>query len=88
MDVEIFPKNGLVTLVLCVKFAIVNVHDLTLSTNFKLHIISIFLEKIVLNSRREVTRAILQEPIDNFIGRGWHLSPRRYQVLGEKKDKF
>jgi hypothetical protein len=50
MDVEIFPKNGLVPLVLCVKFAIINVHDLTLSTNFKLQISSIFLEKIVLNS--------------------------------------
>jgi hypothetical protein len=50
MDVEIFPKNGLVPLVLCMKDAVVVVHDLTFSTKFKLQINSIFLEKLVLNS--------------------------------------
>jgi hypothetical protein len=53
MDVEIFLQNGLVPLVLCVKDAIVVVHDLTLLTNFKLHISSILLEKILLNYRGE-----------------------------------
>jgi hypothetical protein len=36
MDVEIFLENGLVSLVLCVKEATIVVHDLTLSTKFKL----------------------------------------------------
>jgi hypothetical protein len=40
-----------------------------------------------LNSRGEVTQAILEKPIENFIEREWHLSPRRYQVLGEERDK-
>ncbi len=53
------PWNGLVPLVLCVKDAIVIVHDLTLSTEFKLHISSISFEKIVLNFMGEVTWAIL-----------------------------
>jgi nickel-dependent lactate racemase len=55
MDVEILLKNGLVPLVLCVKDIVVIVHDLTLSTKFKLHISPILLEKIVLNYIREVT---------------------------------
>jgi hypothetical protein len=38
-----------------VKDATVIVHDLTLSTKFKLHISSISLEKIVLNFMGEVT---------------------------------
>jgi hypothetical protein len=45
MDVEIFTKNRIVPLVLCVKDAIVVIRDLTLSTNFKLRISSILLEK-------------------------------------------
>jgi hypothetical protein len=36
MDAEIFLKNGLVPLVLCVKEATIVVHDLTLLTKFKL----------------------------------------------------
>jgi hypothetical protein len=55
MDVEIFLKNGLVPLVLCVKDAVVVVHDLTFPIEFKLHISSILLEKIVLNYIEEVT---------------------------------
>jgi hypothetical protein len=55
MDVEIFPKNGLIPLVLCVKDATVVVHDFTFPTEFKLHISSILLEKIVLNYIKEVT---------------------------------
>jgi hypothetical protein len=58
MDVEIFPKNELVPLVLCVKDAIVVVCDLTLLTNFKVHINSILLEKIVLNYRGGVTQVV------------------------------
>jgi hypothetical protein len=69
------------------KDAIVVVHDLTLSTNFKLQIHSILLKKIVLYSRGEVTQAILEKPIENLIKREWHLSLRRYQVLGEERDK-
>jgi hypothetical protein len=45
MDVEIFLENGLVPLVLCMKDAMVIVHDLTFSTKFKLQINSILLEK-------------------------------------------
>jgi len=67
MDVKIFFENGLVPLILCVKDITIVVHDLTLSTKFKLHISSIFLEKIVLNSRGEVTQAILLEPMENPI---------------------
>jgi hypothetical protein len=55
MDVEIFPKNGLVPLVLCVKDVAVVVHDFTFPTKFKLHISSFLLEKIVLNYIGEVT---------------------------------
>jgi hypothetical protein len=55
MDVEIFPKIGLVPLVLCVKDAAIVVYDLTLLTKFKLHISSILLEKIILNYIGEVT---------------------------------
>jgi hypothetical protein len=28
----------------------------------------------------------LQEPIENSTRREWHLSPRRYQVIGEERD--
>jgi hypothetical protein len=55
MDLEFFVENGLVPLVLCVKDAVGVVHDLTLSTKFKLHINFISLEKIVLNFMGEVT---------------------------------
>jgi hypothetical protein len=41
-----------------VKDAIVIVRDFTLSTNFKFHINSILLEKIVLNYRGEVTQVV------------------------------
>jgi hypothetical protein len=75
MDVESSLENGLFPFVLCVKDRTIVVHDLTLSTKFTLPIGSIFLEKIVLNSRWEVTQAILQEPIENPIGKQWHLSP-------------
>jgi hypothetical protein len=53
--VEIFPKNGLIPMVLCVKDGTIVVHDLTLPTKFKLHISSILLKKIVLNYIGEVT---------------------------------
>jgi hypothetical protein len=68
---------------------VVVVHDFTLSTKFKLQIISILLERLILNYVGEITQdAILQKSIKISMRRKWHLSPRRYSVHGEKNNKF
>jgi hypothetical protein len=45
MDVQNFPESRQVPLILCAKDTTIVVHDLTLSTKFKLHINFILLEK-------------------------------------------